>query len=170
MQSVPVLSLLLLASGALAGTIKYPEVIPGPGMPSLASLNLTSEQLYTMPMPDGPQFNQRSLVSRAYCAVRACTRAPRDDALACYNYLNNLGTTMCGGDGRGVVQFCYAGQAQITGGMDHASSSYCEHVAIGALDVINNCYSDRGVKGLSVAYGNGDINVGVNGLDCSTSD
>ncbi|KAJ3494985.1 hypothetical protein NLG97_g3715 [Lecanicillium saksenae] len=117
MHSVPVLSLLSIASGALAGTIKYPEVIPGPGMPSLASLNLTSEQLYTMPMPD--------------LSLR---------------------------------------QAQITGGMDHASSSYCQDVAVGALDVIANCNSDRGVKGVSVAYGNGDINVGVNGLDCSTSD
>lgn len=29
----------------------YPEVIPGPGLPSLAELNLTSAQLYTMPIP-----------------------------------------------------------------------------------------------------------------------
>lgn len=26
----------------------YPEVVPGPGMPSLEELGLTSEQLYTM--------------------------------------------------------------------------------------------------------------------------
>lgn len=26
----------------------YPEVIPGPGLPSLAELGLTSEELYTM--------------------------------------------------------------------------------------------------------------------------
>ncbi|KAF8866368.1 hypothetical protein BDZ45DRAFT_735649 [Acephala macrosclerotiorum] len=29
----------------------YPEVIPGPGLPSLAELNLTSAQLYNMPIP-----------------------------------------------------------------------------------------------------------------------
>lgn len=29
----------------------YPEVIPGPGLPSLASLNLTSADLYTMRLP-----------------------------------------------------------------------------------------------------------------------
>jgi hypothetical protein len=30
----------------------YPEVIPGPGLPSLASLNLTSAQLYEMRTPE----------------------------------------------------------------------------------------------------------------------
>ncbi|PVH79024.1 hypothetical protein DL98DRAFT_633410 [Cadophora sp. DSE1049] len=30
---------------------EYPEVIPGPGLPSLASLNLTSADLYNMPAP-----------------------------------------------------------------------------------------------------------------------
>lgn len=29
----------------------YPEIIPGPGFPSLASLNLTSKMLYEMPLP-----------------------------------------------------------------------------------------------------------------------
>lgn len=33
----------------LAGAVEYPEVIPGPGLPSLESLGLTSEQLWTMP-------------------------------------------------------------------------------------------------------------------------
>ncbi len=31
----------------------YPEVIPGPGLPSLAELNLTSAQLYEQGPPDG---------------------------------------------------------------------------------------------------------------------
>lgn len=30
----------------------YPEVIPGPGLPSLAELNLTSAQLYEKGPPD----------------------------------------------------------------------------------------------------------------------
>ena len=35
-----------------SGDVKrdYPDVIPGPGLPSLASLGLTSAQLYEMPM------------------------------------------------------------------------------------------------------------------------
>ncbi len=48
-------SLLGLASlqGVMAAPKVYPEVIPGPGLPSLASLNLTSAQLYEMGMPEG---------------------------------------------------------------------------------------------------------------------
>lgn len=30
----------------------YPDVIPGPGLPSLQSLGLTSAQLYEMPKPE----------------------------------------------------------------------------------------------------------------------
>jgi hypothetical protein len=30
-----------------------PEVIPGPGLPSLESLNLTSADLYELPLPGG---------------------------------------------------------------------------------------------------------------------
>ena len=33
---------------ALPAEPVYPEVIPGPGMPSLASIGLTSKDLYTM--------------------------------------------------------------------------------------------------------------------------
>jgi hypothetical protein len=40
------------AASAIPDTEKvYPEVIPGPGLPSLASLGLTSAQLHTMPLP-----------------------------------------------------------------------------------------------------------------------
>lgn len=35
----------------------YPTVIPGPGLPSLESLNLTSEDLYTMPPKVSPLGN-----------------------------------------------------------------------------------------------------------------
>ena len=31
--------------------IKYPEIIPGPGLPSLSSLNVTSEELWTRALP-----------------------------------------------------------------------------------------------------------------------
>ena len=48
-------SLLSLASlqGTMAAPKVYPEVIPGPGLPSLAELNLTSAQLYEMKTPEG---------------------------------------------------------------------------------------------------------------------
>jgi hypothetical protein len=34
-----------------APIVQYPEVVPGPGLPSLTSFNLTSAQLYEMPLP-----------------------------------------------------------------------------------------------------------------------
>lgn len=44
--------LLAVAAGAVSAlpTVEtvYPEVIPGPGLPSLAELHLTSAELYTM--------------------------------------------------------------------------------------------------------------------------
>lgn len=47
-------TMLALASLQLVAGLatKYPEVVPGPGLPSLASLGLTSEMLYKMPKPD----------------------------------------------------------------------------------------------------------------------
>jgi hypothetical protein len=36
----------------------YPEVIPGPGLPSLAELGLTSAQLYQMGTPKGKDKKQ----------------------------------------------------------------------------------------------------------------
>lgn len=36
----------------------YPEVIPGPGLPSLAELNLTSAQLYEMGPPDAGLYTR----------------------------------------------------------------------------------------------------------------
>jgi hypothetical protein len=49
------LSLLGLASlqGVMAAPKVYPEVIPGPGLPSLAELNITSAELYEMEIPEG---------------------------------------------------------------------------------------------------------------------
>ncbi len=44
------LAALQVAAVALPGP-SLPEVIPGPGMPSLASLNLTSAQIRAMPLP-----------------------------------------------------------------------------------------------------------------------
>jgi hypothetical protein len=40
------------AAGVLATGYAIPEVIPGPGLPSLASLNLTSADLYAMGKPE----------------------------------------------------------------------------------------------------------------------
>ena len=42
----------LQTAAALPAAVQvFPEVTPGPGLPSLASLNLTSAELYTKPLP-----------------------------------------------------------------------------------------------------------------------
>jgi len=47
------------AAATLVATPKvYPEVIPGPGLPSLAELNLTSAQLYEMGPPDAGLYTR----------------------------------------------------------------------------------------------------------------
>lgn len=38
---------------AIPITSSYPDVVPGPGLPSLESLNLTSEELYSMTLSPG---------------------------------------------------------------------------------------------------------------------
>lgn len=57
----PLYLLLSLFLGVLSLVAAYPEVIPGPGLPSLQSLNITSEQLYKIPFkPIGTPASQDS--------------------------------------------------------------------------------------------------------------
>lgn len=168
----------------------YPEVVPGPGLPSLASLNLTSAELYEM-VPVGkhptlpysspfPTVQDHPLTSPPPTAAGVKTEAalftlecgPEDAAytnvnglIACFNYLNALGTTSCGvpGYGNPVIQMCYSGDAQVIGqsitGDDE--SSYCRDVATAVLDVINGCTRpDQSCAGFDAAYGNGDLIIG----------
>jgi len=44
---------LALFQGVMAAPRVYPVVTPGPGLPSLAELNLTSAQLYEIGVPKG---------------------------------------------------------------------------------------------------------------------
>jgi len=44
---------LISLQGVLATPKVYPEVIPGPGLPSLAELNTTTAELYEMGLPEG---------------------------------------------------------------------------------------------------------------------
>lgn len=61
MAALLTLALFSLAAAAPAAESKYPEVIPGPGLPSLESLGLTSEQLYTMPVPKERKYLTQSI-------------------------------------------------------------------------------------------------------------
>jgi hypothetical protein len=76
MVKVFISALLGLASiqGAIAAPKVYPEVIPGPGLPSLASLNVTSAQLYEMGIPEGKDKTKSPAVAYTI-ANRAICRA-----------------------------------------------------------------------------------------------
>jgi hypothetical protein len=48
-STVPFGNAAAVPKGITGMDIVYPEVIPGPGLPSLESLGLTSKELYEMP-------------------------------------------------------------------------------------------------------------------------
>ncbi|KAJ3719155.1 hypothetical protein C8R42DRAFT_643442 [Lentinula raphanica] len=150
----------------------YPEVHPGPGLPTLAELNLTSEALYTI----SPKFDSRELGDQPALASRSSlytdncqtySTANVDDVIACFNYLENIGSNTCGFSGDNV-QFCYAGTAQITGSNifeDPVVASLCSDVALGVQWIFTYCNVGGQVGGLAAAYGNGDLIVGVENVD-----
>ncbi|CZR57667.1 uncharacterized protein PAC_07556 [Phialocephala subalpina] len=142
----------------------YPEVIPGPGLPSLASLNLTSAQLYTMPSP----ISSISLLNRATSFQSVC--GPQDavyvnvqDIIACYHYLSSLnqncgGTTFNQGD-----TMCTAGNAKVVDSCHSDSCSVrCTEAAVSVLWAINSCTRpDQSCAGWAQPSGNGDLIVGA---------
>jgi hypothetical protein len=95
------------------------EVIPGPGLPSLASLGLNSEQLYSMPFDPSTDSGLDKLASGfdSICQDQTKYGAPAEDVLSCYHYLNQLNTTNCQVSGpNGYKQvFCTAGSAMVVG-------------------------------------------------------
>lgn len=91
----------------------FPELIPGPGLPSLASLGLTSADLYNMPTPK--LSIRQAPVSIPECGPDEQAYTDVNDIIACYNYLNGLGTTQCSTPPGGSQQWCVLGSAQVTG-------------------------------------------------------
>lgn len=116
--------------GLLLGGIRlaaaWSEVIPGPGLPSLESLNLTSEELYNA--PSTVHIRQaRSLYERAaddakfdsVCLDQTKYGANLDELLACHAYLYKAGkdhSTNCQVQGpNGYTQvMCTSGISMVT--------------------------------------------------------
>ncbi|CEJ82904.1 hypothetical protein VHEMI02945 [[Torrubiella] hemipterigena] len=144
LQSIVVASLVAIAA---AGETKYPEVVPGPGLPSLAQLGLTSAQLYQMGTPKSfgtfsAQWSGCGPVEDAYTNV--------NDAIACFHYLDSLGDQDCFvRGGAAISQFCKAGDAQITGqSVGPDVSVPCREAGQAALWVIDHCTRpDQSVAG-----------------------
>ncbi|CAA7266216.1 unnamed protein product [Cyclocybe aegerita] len=147
---------LLCALASLSNVAALPtadnavEVIPGPGLPSLASLGLTSADLFKkVPKIIAARDDAVQLSKRFTDFCQTSDLVNRDNAIACYNYLNALGTTACGVDTN--IDFCVAGDAHIGGSsiVGRHVSSYCRDVATGALWIINNCNINNRVEGKS---------------------
>ncbi|KAH9480985.1 hypothetical protein JR316_0005503 [Psilocybe cubensis] len=141
----------------------YPDVIPGPGFPTLESLNLTSKDLYTMKPPFNSSLNARSANFDAECFT--FTTADISNTIACYNYLASIPNNACTVPGDNVV-FCTAGDASIGGSNLHqtagAASSPCVDVSYAVQWIFTNCVDGSGrVGGADAAFGNGDLVVGV---------
>jgi len=106
--------------GILPLVTAWSEVIPGPGMPSLESLNVTSEQLYGMEFKQSVPFGmaKRDTTFTSICKDQASTGALQQDVIAAYQYLAiNKASQDCAVSGpTGTVQtFVTAGTAVITG-------------------------------------------------------
>ena len=123
----------------------FPVVKPGPGLPSLASLNLTSAGLYQSligpylcrpsaannPITEKPAplvYGPHTLATDfdPFCGGGETEAGLVDDVIACFNYLEFLGQQACVVP-QGGVRFVTAGTAQVEGepyGTSGTVSSY----------------------------------------------
>ncbi|KAH9219278.1 hypothetical protein DL95DRAFT_457728 [Leptodontidium sp. 2 PMI_412] len=146
------------------------EVVPGPGLPSIASLNITSAELFAMPDPPEPRFSKSNfpLAKRSPKCLPASFQCSIPAAVACYNYLNNLGTTACAANGHytegGGITVCSVSGCRVrignTGPSENAAS-YCRDVAYSVSTVAYQCQTrnDFAGAGEDVAWENGDLRV-----------
>ena len=120
----------------------FPVVKPGPGLPSLGSLNLTSAQLYQgyskiclylfifsllmilieKPAPLSTGLFTLATDFDAFCGGGENDAALVDDVIACFNYLTSLGHQACVVPLSGVT-FCTSGTAQVNGAVYDTSGS-----------------------------------------------
>ncbi|KAF9564236.1 hypothetical protein CPC08DRAFT_705406 [Agrocybe pediades] len=149
------------------------EIIPGPGVPSLQSLGLTSAEIFRMSAERSVTARnevETSLTKRiaTTCQNIAGHTVSAANAAACVTFLRNLGTQPCGVSGDNII-FCQAGDAAIwgsnVGGGPSGASSFCSDVAIGAQNILNACTMSNGqVEGFAAANGNGDLVVSIEPL------
>ncbi|KAK4243613.1 hypothetical protein C7999DRAFT_36055 [Corynascus novoguineensis] len=158
-------SVLGLASlhGVMAAPKVYPEVIPGPGMPSLVELNTTTTELYEMGLPEGrdesTMFGTPTFEPRCGPAEYAYTKV--DHIISCYNYLRKLGSRTCTAEENTVL--CTAGEAHVYGvAWNGHTSSRCDNVAKAVLWAIDNCTrKDKTCAGAQAVPGNENMAAGA---------
>ncbi|KAF8557143.1 hypothetical protein OG21DRAFT_1407725 [Imleria badia] len=172
---IPVLAALSVFATAVvavpAATSSVPEVIPGPGLPSLESLNLTSADLYAMgPPPAASEYlllvGARSADYTAVC--QTYSTAAVNDVIACFNYLVSIGNNACAVTNPDLITwFCESGTAAISGSNTSGQptvSSTCYDVALGLQWVFTYCNVDGQVGGSQAANGNGGLIVAADNI------
>jgi hypothetical protein len=108
----------IFCSAVLSQEDAYPEVVPGPGLPSIASVNLTTADLYNMPLPSN---SLPSVITTNALRSFSNTCSPADNAytnvnnlIACYHCLSSLAGWRCnvkGGPGYLPNNWCQTGDA-----------------------------------------------------------
>ncbi|KAK6343591.1 hypothetical protein TWF730_011184 [Orbilia blumenaviensis] len=194
-----IVSVLNLFAGTLAAPAPVPEptdylslIKTAPGLPTPRELGLTNED-FTKPIPGktvqvhamkphSSSSNRSGKTELAALEVRealnkrynpVCWPGQRQcdlsDALACYRYLNLLGSQRCVVNPLtdrirmcGIGTCNWYGRAEI---VRNGASSPCADVARGGLWVTSNCRTGaRGlVAGSNAAWGNGNLLVDIRG-------
>ncbi|CCM03423.1 uncharacterized protein FIBRA_05554 [Fibroporia radiculosa] len=143
------------------------EVIPGPSFPSLESLGLTSEELFAKGPPPALTSRITELQKRYDPVCQGYSTGSVDNVIACFNYLEALGTTACTVNGDDVIM-CTAGDAEVGGSNisgDSSVSSYCSDAALGVQWVFTNCNYEGQVGGSQAANGNGNLIMSVDNVN-----
>jgi len=120
------------------------EVIPGPGMPTLAELGITSADLFKDNFE--PIQVPKSTSTRLFKRQAACQstyQASRGNAIACRNYLIQTGSATDCSTGESTLVLCTAGDAEIVGWNYYRNpggvTTSCSDAAVAASWVIDNC-------------------------------
>ncbi|KAF3908800.1 hypothetical protein ABW21_db0207665 [Orbilia brochopaga] len=167
-STVAIASVLALFGAATAAPASAPAVdytkiiIPGPGLPTVAELGLTNEDL-TKPVPALEHLmareseNPNALFKRYDPQCWGGKGCSYEDAMYCYNYLIGIGSQDC--KTSGTNQMCRANncswQARNLNGRE--VTSRCDNAANGGAWVIHNCRNN--IRGSNAAWGNGDFAV-----------
>lgn len=177
---------------SLSSILEAPEhiqIVPGPGLPSLESFNITAvdlvKQAYTELKDEAQSSNSTSTLQRRALICDNGPLAYRLSVRACASYLETLGNTMCRVEAPAypgqvpAVAMCTAkigapsenfivvtGSNYYTGNPPMAVQSYCRHVARTLGTIEAGCaVNSNWMKSWSqeYAYGNGYLMVRVLG-------
>ncbi|EAU89018.1 hypothetical protein CC1G_09987 [Coprinopsis cinerea okayama7 len=153
------------------------EIVPGPSLPSLASLNLTSRDLVVRALERLERF-KLELAEEDHNSNELLESRSRSKSLTkrfCYEYLHAIGSTTCAVPAWGS-RFCHtvsgSGDVAWSGSVNGVSytQSSCADVANGGVWVLHNCrdYIFVGwyfqMEGTNAAWGKENLIVSIHAM------